>query len=475
MSSPRRQAGLAAAAIVILLVLGLVAVILGTRSFNAALGLDQREATIANMRLISAALAGYASLNQRLPCPAAGTSDAGAEDPAGPAATCNSPDGVVPWAALALRREDIVDGWGRKISYRVYDGPTGLTQAGGASMADCNTDASATSMTLDNGKCPTNHFTGPAAFLAGKGLSVQTDSGTAGGYAFALISHGETGVRAFAAEGGGRVAAPDGVTFDSTFREYRNTQAGTTFDNRSRSAPGVLPTSTNYFDDTVVAVKIGDLVGEARLIARAWGDISGPLLSASTGAASTFNRTDVEAALGGSTSFNTGQNPVSFGTFTATASGSTGRNVSSGIGTSGEGIGSIGTGSTTASAATINSATGESLSLRFTASDLRYLGITLVDFGMFGGGTGTERARFRFLLAGSQVAQIDKSACAAGNVKANFLLDPGTVFDEVVVSARTTTTGSNSTLLVGGLRACTSLLGSNSCTAAGAVAGDNCP
>ena len=56
-----------------------------------------------------------------------------------PATLCTFRNGTVPWVTLGLSADDAVDAWGRKISYRVYDGPTGMTQALGASMSDCDT------------------------------------------------------------------------------------------------------------------------------------------------------------------------------------------------------------------------------------------------------------------------------------------------------------------------------------------------
>jgi len=90
-----------------------------------------------NLREVTEALTEYATLNQRLPCPALGTADTGLEDDSTGNVNCNSADGVVPWATLSCVA-CFLDGWGRKISYRVYSGASGLTQPRGASMVNCN-------------------------------------------------------------------------------------------------------------------------------------------------------------------------------------------------------------------------------------------------------------------------------------------------------------------------------------------------
>ncbi|MBK8322621.1 MAG: hypothetical protein IPL06_07705 [Betaproteobacteria bacterium] len=455
-----RQAGLAAATIVILLVLGLVALILGARYFDSALGLDQRTVTEANMRRIAESLSRFATLNQRIPCPAAGNVDAGTENAVSPFATCNSPDGVVPWAALALRRDEILDGWGRKISYRVFSGNTGFTQVGGTSMSDCNVNGAASDTVNASGLCQAARQTPPAAFLAGKGLSIQGDAATTGGFAFVLISHGESGLGAFAAEGTGRSALPSAGSL-----ELPNAQAGATFNQRSRSPPGVAPTDVAHFDDTVLAVSITDVVNAAKLTARDWG---APPASASQ----VFTAAAIAAA-GGAGGYNTGQTTLTFGSgagaITVTAIGDSGRNVGFNVDT-GTGIGSIGTSSNSASAATANRATNEGLVFTF-AQTARYLGVTL---GRFGDQSGErERVSFDFIVGGSTI-RVTKTACRNGDGRVNFTLNPGGDFTEVTIEPRLTASFNyDSTLNVQAIAACPS--SNPSCKAPGAIAGEDCP
>ncbi|MCW5592774.1 MAG: hypothetical protein KIS74_11800 [Burkholderiales bacterium] len=448
----RPQRGLAAATVIIVLILAAVALVLGRRYFVAEVTLEQRESTEANLRRVSEALIQFAALNQRLPCPAAGTSATGLEDDSTGTVNCNSAAGVVPWTSLALRATDALDGWGRKISYRVYSGTTGLTQTGGASMTDCNTNAAATGSVDANGKCPSTRQTPPAAFLAGKGLSVQTDSATTGGYAFVLISHGESGAGAFTAEGGGRLPFPG-----STVLEYRNTQAGTTFDNRTRSAQGIAPTDTGFFDDSVLLASITDVVNSAKLAARDWG-----------APPATFGAAAVAAA-GGTVDYNTGRSTLNFGAFTVTAYGDTARNVAFDVAT-GAGIGTIGTGVNANQYVTLNRETNEGLRFQF-ATTGRYLGITLSRFGSESGEL--ERASFDFTIGGSSV-RVTKMSCRSGDGRVNFTLNPGGDFSEVYIEPRLTQFFNYySNFVIADIALCPS--SNPSCSAPGAIPGENCP
>ena len=471
-----------------MLILAAIGVLFGRSSTKGEGGLDQRERTAKSLKQVSDALVAYATLNRRLPCPAAGSSTSGDAEPATAATACTSPTGVVPWKSLGLRQEDGLDGWGRRISYRVFAGTTGFTQVDGVSMTDCNWNAIIKNSVdpmynqLDaSGKCKVTpaHSTrdtqvAATPFLTGKGLSAQDELGaTTAGLAFALVSHGETGAGAHSADGGAQLAAPA-----SGGRELANTQAPpAVFGIGSPSAPGTSVTSSAHYDDVVMTMPAFDLVRAARLTGKDWGDPTGAMLAAATTGSQSFTRANLATIPGVTADNNTGLNSINFGAFTVTAFGSTGRNVSSGIGTSGEGIGSIGTGSTAAANTTINSATSEGLTIQFTSSASQFLGVTLVDFGNLGA-SGIEQARFQFYLGGSQVAQIDKPACNAANggaVLANYLLDAGTAFDRVVLTALTTTAASNSQFLLGGLRACDTSISGYLCTAPGAAPANDCP
>ena len=86
------------------------------------------------------ALQQFVALNKRLPCPADPAADTGLEAGSVTAGTCTFPTGTVPWSTLGVRREDAIDNWGAKISYRVYTGTSGsLTQTDGLNMYNCDT------------------------------------------------------------------------------------------------------------------------------------------------------------------------------------------------------------------------------------------------------------------------------------------------------------------------------------------------
>jgi hypothetical protein len=466
MPSRRSEKGLAAAAIVVVLILVAVALVLGRGFFQPAETLTQRARTDANLRRISDALVQYASLNQRLPCPASGNLDTGDANPDAASATCAADDGTVPWRTLALGRDAALDGWGRKISYRVFSGATGFTQAGGVSMTNCNSSLGYpfdTSLATPGSLCKPATYppNTPAQFLAARGnMLVVQDMGTARtGNAFVLISHGATGQGAYAAEGGTRSPLPN-----ASGSEYPNALSAGPFMIVAHSGPTVTSDQAAHFDDVLAYKSFADLNREAKLPERAWG--IPPTISSTT-----FDAAAIAAAGGDTANFNTGQNTLDFGTFTVTAYGATARNVSfdRDVGT---GIGSIGTGSNSESAATINEATNEELLFQFDVP-ARYLGITLRRFGDTLGER--ERVRFRFLVGASTVS-ISKVACRDDNNDGvvNYTLNPTGDFTQVYVETRTTQWGTyDSTLIVGALATCPS--SNPTCTAPGAVPANDCP
>lgn len=130
-----RQRGGAALAVIA----GLLVVAASTMAIRMASQVEgrteQQTLTQARMQRIQAALHAFAASQGRLPCPAAGGLDTGLAAPAAAVVTCTNRDGTVPWVSLGLQADDALDGWGRKISYRVFDGAAGLTQATGVASA----------------------------------------------------------------------------------------------------------------------------------------------------------------------------------------------------------------------------------------------------------------------------------------------------------------------------------------------------
>ena len=125
---------------VLLLTVATTLILRQTKSFQES-GRRNSE-TSDHLELVRKSLVNFAAVNGRLPCPADGTLCTGLAIPNVATINCGPypvpANGTVPWVTLGLRETDVLDGWGRKISYRVYAGQTGLTVAGGADMSNCD-------------------------------------------------------------------------------------------------------------------------------------------------------------------------------------------------------------------------------------------------------------------------------------------------------------------------------------------------
>src|SRR5688500_12741458 len=129
--------GLFIGVILVLLIVGILASIAYLRrgAQGERLAQDARR-----FEAVQTSLVQFISANGRLPCPANPALDTGDELPVVPTGTCSFPQGSVPWKTLGAKRDDAIDAWGWKISYRVYTGTAGsLTQPNGANMASCDT------------------------------------------------------------------------------------------------------------------------------------------------------------------------------------------------------------------------------------------------------------------------------------------------------------------------------------------------
>jgi hypothetical protein len=466
--STRIQRGMGGALFIILILLTAAAIVLGRGFVKSEASLDQRAATQQSLGRIADAMLAYVSQNKRLPCPAAGTATTGDADPAVAAATCNSPAGIVPWLTLGLRQADAMDGWGRLISYRAFDGATGFTRTDGIKMTDCNTSATATGTAVAT--CDPNHYTHPLDFLAGKGLSVNDLGALKSGIAYVLISHGETGKGAYGAETAMRNDLPVAGS-----KELLNTQSAPPYWILARSDESIPVSDVNHFDDTVTYVAAADLAAAAKLGGRDWG--------APSSGSQAFTHAAVQAATGSPFNFNTNATSVTFTSGTAFTSDdftvttlAANRRVAAGTDGSGnEGLGSIRDINDTNGAATISTTAGEGL--RFSlVTRARTLGITLVAFGFLSPPPqDPQRAVLKFYSSGIQVGStLTKSACLSSGV-ANFTVSPGVDFDEFTIEATTTVpSGFGSSFLVGGIGACAAAAAS--CAAPNAIVPANdCP
>lgn len=489
MDSLRRQQGLAAAAVVIVVLLALVAVFFAREATQPAESLDRREVTDARMRRVADALVTFAALNRRLPCPAEGddtaiaAADVGAAKPDNATAACESPAGTVPWKTLALRREDALDGWGRKISYRVHAGTTatpltsGLTVADGVNMTNCNASlGAAIDATLGgNSSCKTGTPppNTPAQFLAARGnlLVVNEPAGTRNGNAFVLISHGESGAGAYQAEivagGGARLAAP------ANAGEVSNTQATGPYSNAARSAPGIMPTDAAHFDDVVTYMSFADLTARAKLKERSW---SQHALGA------TFTQSAVEAAASASNiddTENTGRTSLAMGGFLITATSNStptpgvlniGFREQGGV----DGIGIIGGGSTSGD---LNSIFGERLTFQLGAgSEFQQVDVALNAFNVLDSFSGiVERGEISLWKDGTQIQATTLNAWHEDDEasRCRFELVPTLVFDRIDVRPLTRNGDGGSTrFTVAAIKACNEADASCQTTVSGAF---NCP
>lgn len=295
-----RQQGLVAFLLAATLVLAL-----STSLILAELG-QRREAgdkqVLTQQRLLALrqALVNFASVNGSLPCPANGAQDTGLAVPNGVA--CTNANGSVPWTTLGLPRDAALDAWGRKVSYRVFAGATGLTRTDGASMVNCDSNfatpaptASAAALAVNNFQCAaTGTRTDPASVLdptRRRGLAVYDESQsttTVWQVALVLISHGASGAGAWTTGGVQQALPPVANALERANGLVLNAAAVPIDPNTCPLPPAVMPaqpichyrlnksdatvalTANNHFDDQVVYVTFTDLFREAGRAARNW-------------------------------------------------------------------------------------------------------------------------------------------------------------------------------------------------------------
>lgn len=277
-------------AVVIVVLSLLLAMIAGIAT--AMVGQQRREVTRQKLAGVETALALFASQNRRLPCPADGTvagtdANAGKENPDPPTGTCgaNQANGVVPWRALGLSEQDVTDGWGNRLTYRVAPE---FVAAASMNFTRCDPAGIAAKAPLDStyGYCLYNaspsasftatEWTDPKSVTAGLGLPVRNLAGAvtmnpsatpSTGAAYVVISHGETGAGSYSNQG--ILQASSGPT--SGTEEAKNAAniaytAGTTYyvDDFPVYADGA-----GHFDDFVLRPSILTVATKAQLGPRA--------------------------------------------------------------------------------------------------------------------------------------------------------------------------------------------------------------
>ncbi|NJD64188.1 MAG: type II secretion system protein [Chloroflexi bacterium] len=289
-------------AVVIVILSLLLAMIAGIAT--AMLGQQRREATRQRLAGVETAIALFVSQNQRLPCPADGTrpgtdANAGKENPDPPSGTCtgNQANGVVPWRALGLSEQDVTDGWGNRLTYRVstdfvtrpamnltYCDPGGGKTSPEPLGSGGYCDSSCTSATFPGG------CTVPAAVTSSRGLRVCNLSGSvvmnpppgsafsvgncssaaaspippSTGAAYVVISHGENGAGAYNNQG--VLQAATGT--DSGTEEAKNA-ANLALQTYYVDDFASYPAGTGHFDDFVLRPSILTVTTKAQLGPRA--------------------------------------------------------------------------------------------------------------------------------------------------------------------------------------------------------------
>jgi len=198
------------------------------RQANAVRTLGNKIAlTHQRLEAIRIGLVNYVAVTGRLPCPAPYAIGTGNAAPAGSNNTCNVAalanlsTGAVPWNELGMSSSDALDGWSRKISYRVF---AGNAIANGGKLITVN-DIDVVPALVPN-------------------------------IAFVLISHGETGYGAWLAGGTQLALAP------VNGQEVANAGNGLAYFRRNFSGylnPPVAPTDPTFFDDHVVYMTVNDV------------------------------------------------------------------------------------------------------------------------------------------------------------------------------------------------------------------------
>jgi type II secretory pathway pseudopilin PulG len=418
-TAQRGASGVLILVILALVIVALVAMAVLSRSGSAR---NEREDTLARLARAATALDAFAGAAGRLPCPARGADNTGAEVPAGGATNCTEAEGTLPWATIGLRRDDAFDAWGRKISYRVYDGNRGLTQVGGASMVACDTVEPTPGGVVAGNLCNANadiyaRNTTPAQFLAGKGFTVTDFGVDHPDTAYVLLSFGLTGMGGYSASGV-QLDLPNGD-------EKKNAQSGP-YTIKAFSDPDTAAGTAAFFDDVIIYRGISDMVAKASLAARDWPE------------GAVFNAATVGTAVGTSAGHTFNFMGNTYGAFSDT---NTSRNVILDSSGGTEGIGSA----AAAGSSTNNGlATTEFIRIQLSQS-AGHVAFTLNGFDTFTVGTKfREQVQVRFYngsaigTRGTQVGSaVVKQACrASGSVLSTILIDPslaGATFNQVEI------------------------------------------
>jgi hypothetical protein len=412
----------------ILVVLAILMVIMIASTLVSRLADSSREVALATARLLIAqnALEAYAASARRLPCPANPALDTGVEEPLN-GVTCTSGDGTVPWKTIGMRRDEAIDPWGRKLSYRVFDGATGLTQSNGLSMVDCDLVEATPAGRTANGLCQPTHDTVPGtydpvsrkyspntSFLADKGRTI-VDMGTQyDDVAYVILSHGETGLGGYTAASGNQV-----IPGPKSNEEKNNLKATGDFTIKPHSDYDTEANNSQHFDDILVYRRLPDLIHRIGLGARDWLDEGTTSLR--------FDRTSVSTAVGSTVmpGSSTGQSTINFGgnaRVSGLGGGTTPTNIS--LDTSLDGTDGLGVAGGASNL--LDSVSNESLQIRFYLGG-RSLGLSLSNVGTYTDASGSfgEVAQVTFYLDDVKVAGPIYAGCGDPGPRGDFSIDIG--------------------------------------------------
>jgi len=283
---------------VVIVVLGfLLAMIAGIAT--ALIGQQRREMTRQRMAGVETALALFVSQNKRLPCPADGrvagnVPGAGAELRVGSACqvvtgTADSQThGVVPWQTLGLSEQDVTDGWGTRMTYRVAPELVGIN-AMDFTACDPGANATGTAVGACGTPCPSGTWpsgcTNPKDVSLGKGLTVRNITSatppimgpnttpTPTGAAYVVISHGENRGEGYSNEGVIQSGAPASGTLEAA-----NNAANVAFVFSTSTLAAAVPfvddfpdykAGTGHFDDVLLRPSVLTVATKAQLGPRA--------------------------------------------------------------------------------------------------------------------------------------------------------------------------------------------------------------
>jgi hypothetical protein len=260
MMRARRVRGMALADVTVAVLIG--SAVLGgfVGTLSARLNVEREAAADRFIAEARVALAAYAQVHGRLPCPAdprvaTGTHNAGVASPASAGVCAGGNFGVVPWTTLGLSE---LDPWGNRLSYRV-----------------------ARDLVNDEIECEAEPVRGGAACLrvplrsswshpTQDGMAVREMRWSTGGLertepiasglAVIIVSHGANGHFAFGANGRQR-SAPSGSAFDQE-RNNANTGSVSFFASPAdHSGPQCTNSGTECgFDDRVAWISRGEVL-----------------------------------------------------------------------------------------------------------------------------------------------------------------------------------------------------------------------